>query len=113
MINVYTEGRINNDYDNFIDDVIMAIFPEDAKYDIYIEAKKFVDKDGTHAGFCTGDELDAKQFCRGQINMVDNVWKHNNLVLDCDHVDYIDLPWEVEAYGYETILTDIYWGNDQ
>ena len=147
MINVYTEGRINNDYDNFIDDVVMAIFPEDAKYDIYIEAKKFVDKDGTHAGFCTGDELEsvisvathwvfedgeeiayephemasnlahelvhAKQFCRGQINMVDNVWKHNNLVLDCDHVDYIDLPWEVEAYGYETILTDIYWGSDQ
>jgi len=53
----------------------------------------------------------AKQFCRGQINMIDNVWKHNKKVIDCDSVEYMDLPWEVEAYGYETILTDLLWEN--
>ena len=53
----------------------------------------------------------AKQFCRGQINMIDNVWKHNKQVIDCDHVDYMDTPWEVEAYGYESILTDLLWEN--
>ena len=26
-----------------------------------------------------------------------------------DHLPYEEHPWEVEAYAYETILTDIYW----
>jgi hypothetical protein len=145
MINVYTEGKCLKDYTTFIDECIMALFPEDAQYDIYIEAEKFVDDDGTHAGFCIGDSKDcvislathwvyedgeeiayephelasnlahelvhAKQFCKEQINMIDNVWKHNNLILNCDEVDYEELPWEVEAYTYEVFLTDILWGN--
>ena len=43
--------------------------------------------------------------------MVDNVWKHNNVNINCDTIDYEDLPWEVEAYGYEVILTDLLWEN--
>ena len=98
---------------------------------------------GSHAGFCLGDEesseievathwiyednevvpytdfeiagsiahelTHAKQFARGQINMVNNVWKTNDSATDCDHLPYEEHPWEVEAYAYETILTDIYW----
>lgn len=145
MINVQTEGRDISKYNSFIDECIMSLFPEDATYDIYFEVKKFVDKDGSHAGFCMGDDIEsvislathwvyedgeeiayephelaaniahelvhAKQFYRGQINMVDNVWKHNNVNIDCDTIDYEDLPWEVEAYAYEVILTDLLWEN--
>ena len=53
----------------------------------------------------------AKQFCRGQINMIDHVWKHNKVVIDCVDLEYMDTPWEVEAYAYEVILTDILWEN--
>jgi len=53
----------------------------------------------------------AKQFCKGQINMIDNVWKHNNVIINCDSIEYLELPWEVEAYAYETVLTDILWEN--
>ena len=53
----------------------------------------------------------AKQFYRGQINMVDNVWKHNNVSINCDTINYEDLPWEVEAYAYEAILADLLWEN--
>ena len=145
MINVCTEGKCLKDYTTFIDECIMALFPEDAQYNIYIEVKKFVDEDGSHAGFCLGDEIEsvislathwiyedgeeiayephelasniahelvhAKQFCREQINMIDNVWRHNNLTLNCDEIEYEDLPWEVEAYTYEVFLTDLLWEN--
>jgi len=145
MINVCTEGKCLKDYTTFIDECIMALFPEDAQYNIYIEVKKFVDEDGSHAGFCLGDEIEsvislathwiyedgeeiayephelasniahelvhAKQFCREQINMIDNVWRHNNLALNCDEIEYEDLPWEVEAYTYEVFLTDLLWEN--
>jgi len=53
----------------------------------------------------------AKQFCREQINMIDNVWKHNGVVINCDAAEYAETPWEVEAYTYESILTDIFWEN--
>ena len=33
----------------------------------------------------------------------------NDSATDCDHLPYEEHPWEVEAYAYETILTDIYW----
>lgn len=148
MINVYTEGKNADKFHSFIDECIVALFPEDAEYDIYIELKKFVDEGeeiGTHAGLCIGDEIEsvvsvathwmfegeeeiayadheiasniahelthAKQFCRGQINMIDHVWKHNEVTLDCEELDYMETPWEVEAYAYEEILTDILWEN--
>jgi len=53
----------------------------------------------------------AKQFCRGQINMIDHVWKHNEVNLDCKDLDYMETPWEVEAYAFEDILTDLLWEN--
>ena len=37
MINVQTEGKHLPQYDTFIDECIMALFPKDAKYDLYIE----------------------------------------------------------------------------
>jgi len=145
MINVSTEGKSLPEYDTFIDNCIMALFPEDAQYDINICFKKYVDKDGSHAGFCMGDTDDcaidiathwifeegeevayqpheiagsiahelvhAKQFYRNQINMVDHVWKHNHETINCEKLDYAETPWEVEAYTYEQILTDLLWEN--
>ena len=61
------------------------------------------------AGSIAHELTHAKQFARGQINMVNNVWKANDSSTDCDHLPYEEHPWEVEAYAYETILTDIYW----
>tara|TARA_B110000977_G_scaffold105019_1_gene137038 strand:- start:345 stop:785 length:441 start_codon:yes stop_codon:yes gene_type:complete len=145
MINVSTEGKQLPEYDTFIDECIMALFPHDAHYDINISFKKYVDKDGTHAGFCMGDKIEsaidiathwmyedseevayqpheiasniahelvhAKQFYKGQINMVDHVWKHNHETINCAGLEYAETPWEVEAYAYEDILTDLLWEN--
>jgi len=145
MINISTEGKDNSKYVSFINECVVALFPEDADYDIFFEFKKFVDDDGTHAGFCLGDDeeavisiashwiyegdeevayepheiashiahelVHAKQFYKGQINMQDNVWKRGQVVIDCDSIEYNDLPWEVEAYQYEAILTDLLWEN--
>ena len=145
MINVSTEGKHLPEFDTFIDECIMALFPSDAKYDIFFHFKKYVDKDGTHAGFCMGDKeesaidiathwiyeddeevpyeaheiasniahelVHAKQFYKGQINMVDHVWKHNEMTINCEGLEYAETPWEVEAYAYEDILTDLLWEN--
>ena len=145
MINVSTEGKHLPEFDTFIDECIMALFPSDAKYDIFFHFKKYVDKDGTHAGFCMGDKeesaidiathwmyeddeevayeaheiasniahelVHAKQFYKGQINMVDHVWKHNHETINCEGLEYAETPWEVEAYAYEDILTDLLWEN--
>jgi hypothetical protein len=43
--------------------------------------------------------------------MIDHVWKHNEVILDCAELDYMETPWEVEAYAYEEILTDMLWEN--
>ena len=59
MINISTEGKDNSKYVNFINECVVALFPEDADYDIFFEFKKFVDDDGTHAGFCLGDDEEA------------------------------------------------------
>jgi hypothetical protein len=145
MINVSTEGKHLPEFNTFIDECIMALFPSDAKYDIFFHFKKYVDKDGTHAGFCMGDKeesaidiathwmyeddeevayeaheiasniahelVHAKQFYKGQINMVDHVWKHNEMTINCEGLEYAETPWELEAYSYEAILTDLLWEN--
>ena len=145
MINVSTEGKHLPEFDTFIDECIMALFPSNAKYDIFFHFKKYVDKDGTHAGFCMGDKeesaidiathwiyeddeevayeaheiasniahelVHAKQFYKGQINMVDHVWKHNHETINCEGLEYAETPWELEAYSYEAILTDLLWEN--
>jgi len=54
----------------------------------------------------------AKQFARGQINLVDHVWRHGNETTDCTGLEYAKTPWEVEAYAYEEILTDLFWENN-
>ena len=51
----------------------------------------------------------AKQFCRKQINMDNDVWTNSTTVIDCSLLEYAETPWEVEAYGFEDILTDLYW----
>jgi len=63
------------------------------------------------AGTLAHELTHAKQFCKSQINMVDHVWRHNGVHLDCEDVDYMDAPWEVEAYEYERILVDLLWEN--
>jgi hypothetical protein len=63
------------------------------------------------AGSLAHELTHAKQFCKGQINMVDHVWKHNEMTIDCEGLEYAETPWEVEAYSYEDILTDLLWGN--
>ena len=100
MINVYTDGLSMKKYGTFIDECVVALFAEEVAYE-----------DHEIASNIAHELVHAKQFCRGQINMIDNVWKHNKQVIDCDHVDYMDTPWEVEAYGYESILTDLLWEN--
>tara|TARA_B110000285_G_scaffold234910_1_gene313631 strand:- start:660 stop:1103 length:444 start_codon:yes stop_codon:yes gene_type:complete len=146
MIKVTTEGKRFPEYDTFIDECIVALFPYNADYDINIRFQKFADKTGTHAGFCEGNSSDseiiigthwkyeedndtvayepheiasnlahelthAKQFCKKQINMVNHVWKHASETIDCVDLDYAETPWEIEAYAYEEILTDLLWEN--
>ena len=58
MIKVSTEG-LTKRYDTFVDDCIIALFdkePADTDYNISITLKKFVGDNGSHAGFCLGDE---------------------------------------------------------
>ena len=43
--------------------------------------------------------------------MIDHVWKHNEVTIDCVELEYAETPWEVEAYAYEAILTDLLWEN--
>jgi hypothetical protein len=50
-----------------------------------------------------------RQFARDQINTVDYVWKRNGESIDCEHIEYDETPWEVEAYALEGILTDLFW----
>ena len=54
----------------------------------------------------------ARQFHKGQINMMNMVWKANGVFVNCTDLDYADQPWEVEAYEYEAILSDIFWNNN-
>ena len=51
----------------------------------------------------------AKQFARGQINLVDHVWRRGEETIDCTGLNYDESPWEVEAYAYEDILTELFW----
>tara|TARA_B110000908_G_scaffold81704_1_gene97897 strand:+ start:521 stop:961 length:441 start_codon:yes stop_codon:yes gene_type:complete len=145
MIKVTTEGKRFPEFDTFIDECIVALFPDNVDYDINIRFKKFADKSGTHAGFCEGDRTEseiiigthwkyedsevlafeahevasslahelthAKQFCKNQINMIDHVWKHASGTFDCVDLEYAETPWEIEAYTYEEILTDLLWEN--
>jgi hypothetical protein len=147
MITLSIGKNISEQHRTFIDDCVNALFSSfKGDYDIFINFKKYIDTDGSHAGFCLGDEeesvidiathhkyecgeealytpvelagalahelVHAKQFARGQINMVDHVWKHGKETIDCTGLEYADTPWEVEAYAYEEILTDLFWEND-
>ena len=144
MINLSIGKNISEKHSIFIDDCVNALFCSFTdNYNIFVNFKKYIDTDGSHAGFCLGDEeesvidiathhkyecgeealytpvelagalahelVHAKQFAKGQINMVDHVWKHNKETIDCTGLEYADTPWEVEAYAYETILTDLFW----
>jgi len=53
----------------------------------------------------------AKQFCRNQINNTNDFWKRNGKSFDCTGMEYAETPWEVEAYGLEQVLTDVYWSD--
>ena len=144
MINLSIGKTVSQKHRVFIDNCVNALFhPWFKDYDIFINFKKFIDDDHSHAGFCLGDEeesvidiathhvyecgeetlytpveiagalahelVHARQFARGQINMVDHVWKHGKETIDCTGLEYADTPWEVEAYAYEEILTDLFW----
>ena len=145
MIKVTTEDRNLPEFDTFIDECIVALFPDGVNYDINIRYAKFIEDTGLYGGLCTGDQdsstidiathwkyedgeiikyephemagtlahelTHAKQFCKSQINMVDHVWKHNGVHTDCADLEYMDHPWEVEAYEYEKILVDLLWEN--
>jgi len=147
MINLSIGKNISEKHSIFIDDCVNALFCSFTdNYNIFVNFKKYIDNDGSHAGFCLGDTeesvidiathhkyecgeealytpvelartlaheiVHAKQFARGQINMVDHVWKHGKETIDCTGLEYADTPWEVEAYAYEEILTDLFWEND-
>ena len=56
----------------------------------------------------------ARQFHKGQINMMNMVWDDGkNAFVNCTDFNYVDQPWEVEAYAYEAILSDIFWENGE
>lgn len=82
---------------------------EIATHWIYEDDEEVAYSDYEIAGTIAHELTHAKQFSRGQINMVNNVWKSNDIATNCDDLPYDEHPWEVEAYAYETILTDIYW----
>jgi hypothetical protein len=51
----------------------------------------------------------AKQFARNQINSIDYIWTRGEIEVDCSNLEYLETPWEVEAYGLEQVLTDLFW----
>ena len=56
----------------------------------------------------------ARQFHKGQINMMNMVWDNGrDTFVSCDDLKYEEQPWEVEAYAYEAILSDIFWENGE
>ena len=56
----------------------------------------------------------ARQFHKGQINMMNMVWDNGkDAFVNCTDLNYVDQPWEVEAYAYEAILSDIFWDNGE
>ena len=57
------------------------------------------------AGSIAHELTHAKQFAREQINMMNNVWKSNNIYTNCDDLEYEEVPWEVEAYKLQGPLT--------
>ena len=57
MMNLSISKNVPDQYLDFIDNCVNALFPNwDKPYDIFINFDKFVDDDGSHAGFCMGDE---------------------------------------------------------
>ena len=49
-----------------------------------------------------------KQFIRNELNIQDNVTVWKNEVINDEDFDYLDLPYEIEARGYEFSLTTRY-----
>jgi uncharacterized protein Veg len=37
------------------------------------------------------------------------VWRRGEETIDCTGLNYDESPWEVEAYAYEDILTELFW----
>jgi len=58
MMRLWITGEGGEQYQEFIESCIKALFESDAKYDIEVNLRKFVDgedyEDGTHSGFCNG-----------------------------------------------------------
>ncbi len=44
--------------------------------------------------------------------MVEHLWRHGEETTDFTGLEYANTPWEVEAYAYEDILTDLFWENN-
>ena len=83
---------------------------EIATHGMYECGEEYAHQSFEIAGTIAHELTHARQFHKGQINMTDMVWKNNGKFVNCVDVDYDDQPWEVEAYAYEAILTDIFWG---
>jgi len=125
MITYSFEGKVlPTTYDTFIENVLNALFDiePDPSLDILIRVSEAIEAQEGVAGLCScgyqphelasniaHELVHARQFARNQINDVDYVWKRNGESINCEHVEYRDTPWEVEAYGLEVILTDLFW----
>lgn len=60
MINLSVSKTISQRHLTFIDNVVNALFESyKGDYLITIDSKKFIDDDGSHAGFCFGDDQES------------------------------------------------------
>jgi|TARA_B110000285_G_scaffold229178_1_gene293443 hypothetical protein len=114
----------------------------DADPEAFIDIEYLDQMENNHAGLCTGDKdivkiqislnysfdcgdkikycdqetasniahelVHARQFIRGEMNDYDYVWKG----FDYEGIEYAETPWEVEAYGMEKVLVDLFWENN-
>ena len=60
MINLNITKKLSDKHNEFVDNCINALFDSyKGDYLITIDMKKFVDDDGSHAGFCFGDDQES------------------------------------------------------
>lgn len=87
---------------------------EIATHSLYSCGEEYRFQDFEIASTIAHELTHARQFHKGQINMMNMVWDDGkNSFVNCTKLNYADQPWEVEAYAYEAILSDIFWENGE
>ena len=135
MIILNIEGRVKEKkrLTQFADDVIHHLMPR-IKRDVTVDIRMVTHCDGGYLGLCWGDKkiaeieicrkhgkrqlpaheialnlahelVHAKQFIRGDLHPSTETWCRQ----DHSKTPYRKKPWEIEAYGLEEKLLEMFW----